>query len=62
MSGGALICGLISGALCLTGLALYVIWIALLARFLPRADRNREGAKEDKMIDDDIIDVEFEEK
>ncbi len=62
MSVGALICGLISGALCLGGLALYLMWIALLARFLPRAGRNGKRGKEDKRIDDEVIDVEFEEK
>ncbi|MGA1847696.1 MAG: hypothetical protein ACMUHB_00015 [Thermoplasmatota archaeon] len=62
MSAGALICGLISGALCLGGLALYLIWIALLARFLPRADRNEKRGKGKKKIDEEVIDVEFEEK
>jgi hypothetical protein len=62
MSGGALVCGLISGALCLSGLFLYIIWIALLSRFLPKAERNGNGRKENKRFDDEIIDVEFEEK
>jgi hypothetical protein len=62
MSQGALICGLISGALCFAGLILYILWIALLARFLPRADRNGKRGKEEKMVDDEVIDAEFEEK
>jgi len=62
MSGGAVVCTLLSGVLCLAGLMLYLLWIGLLARFLSRKDRGGDGGKNEKDIDDHVIDVEFEEK
>ncbi|MBN1539730.1 MAG: hypothetical protein JW939_06250, partial [Candidatus Thermoplasmatota archaeon] len=62
MSGGAVVCTLLSGALCLGGLVLYLLWMGLLARFLARTDRSGEVGKNEKEIDDHVIDVEFEDK
>jgi hypothetical protein len=62
MAVGMLICGGLTALLCFGLFFIYLIWMALLARFLPKKRKDSEKTAKERTFEGEVIDAEFEEK